>query len=191
MGAGHATANIPHYNRSFPYPTRATKSVTGNPTSTSAWTTPCPWEAEGVWRWSDAKQTAIVLQEDYFVKGVQGRKVDFYLDCYWPFVRKWEAMVARRTDKGKGKMRMVEAIPNEFCPDWPEDARPKNMVYAPHWWGPSKVTELTSRYDLNALFKKQFGNVTVNVQGLSRVSIYHIQPSDITGRVRDEMPVLG
>lgn len=26
------------------------------------------------------------------------------------------------------------------------------------------------RYDLNALFKKQFGTMTVNVQGLSRVS---------------------
>lgn len=33
------------------------------------------------------------------------------------------------------------------------------MVYTPHW------------YDLNALFNKAFGDFTVNVQGLSRVSL--------------------
>lgn len=34
------------------------------------------------------------------------------------------------------------------------------MVYAPHW------------YDLDGLFRKAFGDFTVNVQGLSRVRIY-------------------
>jgi hypothetical protein len=32
------------------------------------------------------------------------------------------------------------------------------MVFSPHW------------YDLDALFRKEFGNFTVNVQALSRVS---------------------
>lgn len=34
------------------------------------------------------------------------------------------------------------------------------MVFAPHW------------YDLNALFNKAFGNMSVNVQGLAKVRSY-------------------
>ena len=139
MGAGHPTPGVPHYSRSFPYPTRRSRRVVGNPTSTSAWTTPCPWEAEGVWRWSNEKKKPFVLQENYFVKGPKGRPVDFYQDHYWPFVRRWQAMVDRKLEKGKGKMRMLEAIPNQFCPEWPEDARPDNFVYAPHWSANSRT----------------------------------------------------
>jgi hypothetical protein len=36
-------------------------------------------------------------------------------------------------------------------------------------WSGEIVQSADSRYDLNALFKKQMGNMTVNVQGLSRV----------------------
>jgi hypothetical protein len=36
--------------------------------------------------------------------------------------------------------------------------------------GESDTNGTDTRYDLNALFKKQFGFMTVNVQGLSRVS---------------------
>ena len=47
----------------------------------------------------------------------------------------------------------------KLCPtSWAREHQPKNMVYAPHW------------YDLNALFAKAFGDFTVNVQGISRVS---------------------
>lgn len=46
----------------------------------------------------------------------------------------------------------------QYCPDWPEDVRPQEkLVFSPHW------------YDLNALFNKSFGFMTVNVQGLARV----------------------
>ncbi|WVR08558.1 hypothetical protein IAU60_005613 [Kwoniella sp. DSM 27419] len=158
MGAGHPTPKVPVYTRSFPFPTRATSTVTGNPEGASAWgTKSCPWEKEGVWRWSDAKKQAVALQEDYFTKNRRGEKVDFYQDFYYPFVKKWEQVIATRSKGKEAKMmRMVEAIPNEFCPEWDEEDRPNNMVYAPHW------------YDLNALFKKQFGFMTVDVQGLSR-----------------------
>jgi hypothetical protein len=47
---------------------------------------------------------------------------------------------------------------------WPEHYRPKEMIYAPHW------------YDLNALFTKSFGFMTVNVQGLSRVRSTYLTP---------------
>ncbi|WWD20684.1 hypothetical protein CI109_105160 [Kwoniella shandongensis] len=163
MGAGHPTPKVPVYTRSFPFPTRISSHTTGNTTSASAWASgSCPWEKEGVWRWSEAKGQAVALQEDYFTKSKRkGEKVDFYKDHYFPFVKKWEEVVQRASSKGKAlagglKARMVEAVPNEYCPEWEESSRPINMVYAPHW------------YDLNALFKKQFGFMTVNVQGLSR-----------------------
>jgi hypothetical protein len=59
---------------------------------------------------------------------------------------------------GEKKIVFVEPIPNEFCPrswDLPEH-QPPQMVFAPHW------------YDLNALFSKVFGDLSINVQGLSR-----------------------
>ena len=155
MGAGHPTEKVPHYTRSFPFPTRINKYVTGNPNSVSAWTIQCPFEEAGAWRWSSAKSKAVVLQDDFFKKDSTGRKIDFYTDFYWPFVRRWNDVVGNAG--GRDKAKMVEVIPNEFCPVWPEDARPDKLVYAPHW------------YDLNTMFKKEFGNFTVNVQGLSRV----------------------
>jgi len=133
LGSGHPT-KVPHYTRSFPFPTKVSKHVTANTTSTSAWITPCPWEAAGVWRWSEQKSRPVGLQEDYFTKNASGRKVDFYQDFYWPFVKRWEAVVGAKAKSKKSElMRMVEAVPNEFCPDWPQDARPENLVYAPHW----------------------------------------------------------
>jgi hypothetical protein len=131
MGSGHKTSRVPHYTRSFPYPTRVNRHVEGNPTGTSAWTTQCPWQEAGAWRWSDAKEKPIALQEDFFTKDSTGRKIDFYKDFFWPFVRRWEQTVANAG--GQSKLRMVEVIPNEFCPEWPEDARSEHLVYAPHW----------------------------------------------------------
>ncbi|WWC98544.1 hypothetical protein V866_005436 [Kwoniella sp. B9012] len=162
MGAGRPTSDVPVYKRSFPYPTVISKYTTANPEGVPAWKKGregCIWEKEGIWRWSDNKKQAIALQEDYFTKDRKGDKVDFYQDFYFPFVKKWNEIVASKQktrEDGDQLMRMVEMIPNEFCPEYEEGKRPDNMVYAPHW------------YDLNALFKKQFGFMTVNVQGLSR-----------------------
>jgi hypothetical protein len=142
--------------------------VLANPTSTPAWKKKdCIWEREGVWRWSEQRKEGIALQDDYFSKNQNGDKIDFYRDCYFPLVEKWNKRI------GGKKMKMVAPIPNEFCPTWPRSSRPDNFVYAPHWYIQhpcSRDSELTIRYDLNALFKKQFGTLSINVQGLSRVS---------------------
>lgn len=131
MGAGHPTPDVAHYVRSFPYPTMKSHTVTANPTSACAWSNgECPWEKEGVWRWSQAKNQAIALQEDYFGKDRKGRKIEFYRDFYFPFVKRWEKVIGKGA---KGKARMVGVIPNESCPDWPAADRPGNFVYAPHW----------------------------------------------------------
>lgn len=131
MGAGHPT-RIPHYVRSWPYPTKCNKMVIGNETGANAWTEKrCIWEREGVWRWSDQRKEGIALQDDYFVKSRDGNKVDFYRDHYFPFVKKWNERIGQT--KAGEKMRMVCPIPNEFCPTWPLDSRPTRFVYSPHW----------------------------------------------------------
>lgn len=137
MGAGHPTPCVPIYTRTFPWPTRHSSTVVGNPTGATVWQSAgptageCPWARAGVWRWSAKKNAPVVLQEDYFAKDRVGRKVDFYSDFYYPFVQRWEAVVKARQP---AKCRMVEAVPNEFCPEWPESARPGNFVYTPHWY---------------------------------------------------------
>ena len=83
-----------------------------------------------MWRWSEQKQKAVGLQGDYFCKDRKGKRVDFYEDFYFPFVRRWEEVVAKWMG---GKARMVEGLPNEFCPTWLEADRPKNLVFSPHW----------------------------------------------------------
>lgn len=134
LGAGHPT-KIPHYTRSFPFPTRKTSTVLANKAEASAWKDKqCIWEREGVWRWSEQRKEGIALQDDYFSKNRNGKKVNFYQDCYFPFIVKWNERIGQT--KGGSKMRMVGPVPNEFCPEWPESSRPGNLVYSPHWYIP-------------------------------------------------------
>ncbi|EIW69938.1 hypothetical protein TREMEDRAFT_38611 [Tremella mesenterica DSM 1558] len=158
LGAGHPT-QITIWRRSFPWPTIPGGTIIANPDGISTWRTDgpskgqCPWETEGVWRWSEEKKRGMSMQGDYFSKDRNGRKVEWHRDFYFPFVKRFDEVMAGR---GPKKARMVEALPNELCPEWPDDSRPRNMVFAPHW------------YDLDALFKKKFRSFTVNVQGLSK-----------------------
>jgi hypothetical protein len=73
---------------------------------------------------------AMAMQEDYFAKNRSGKPVDFYRDFYFPFVKKWEEIVDRRA---KGKAKLVEPVPNEYCPEWPQESRPRGFVFSPHW----------------------------------------------------------
>jgi len=138
LGSGHPT-KIPFYVRAFPFPTRQSGTVLANSTSVSAWKDhgKCIWEKEGVWRWSEQKKEGVALQDDYFSKNRNGEEVNFYRDCYFPFVQKWNKRIGGR------KMKMVGPIPNEFAPTWPQESRPDNFVFAPHWYVPlHKAAEL-------------------------------------------------
>jgi hypothetical protein len=127
LGAGHPT-KVANYVRSFPFPTRKSGTVLANSSAASAWKNgQCIWEREGVWRWSAQRKEGIALQDDYFAKDRKGNKVDFYNDCYFPFIEKWNKRI------GGKKMRMIAPIPNEFTPPWPESSRPDHFVYSPHW----------------------------------------------------------
>ncbi|KNZ71680.1 hypothetical protein J132_07592 [Termitomyces sp. J132] len=161
LGAGHPTA-VGAWTRSFPMPTRRTSFVVLNPHGRSVWRLDgpsggkCIWELHNVWGWDKNRDEGVLLRENYFKSNpATGKKVDWYTDFYFPFLKKWTERV--RGASAPEKIIFTEAIPNEFCPtSWTPDHRVPNMAYAPHW------------YDLNALFAKAFGEFTVNVQGLSR-----------------------
>ena len=90
----------------------------------------CVWEMHGVWGYDVLKKEGVVLRENYFVKHpMTGKKVipsplgffaaahidqvDWYLDFYFPFVRKWAERVSKYTSNGKHKLLFLEPIPNE------------------------------------------------------------------------------
>ncbi|KAJ9121910.1 hypothetical protein QFC24_004492 [Naganishia onofrii] len=182
LGSGHPI-EVPVYTRAWPFPSRWTHNVVLNEAKESAWlassagddATPseCAWAREGVWAWNQDRQRPTVLKEGYFSKfpcrpngwreGIQsqekclreeGGKAEFYRDFYWPFVARWQELIRSKSEEGK--MVHVETVPNQFCPDWPDNIRPKNLVFSPHW------------YDLNVLFNKSFGFMSLNVQGLAK-----------------------
>lgn len=112
-GDGHATPDVAVYTRSWPVPTRRTGSmVLPLEESARAWLdgVQCAWEREAVWMWDREQRRAVVLKEGYFSRAAEGRRVDFYADFYWPFVRRWEGMVQ---SLARGKMMHVEGVPNE------------------------------------------------------------------------------
>ncbi|PPQ65139.1 hypothetical protein CVT24_003229 [Panaeolus cyanescens] len=161
LGAGHPTL-VSTWTRSFPMPTRHTSTTLLNTAKVKAWRQDgptsgrCLWEYHDVWRWSNKSNKAVSLREHYFsVHPDTGKQVDWYTDYYFPLAMRWSDRA--RKVSSDSKLVFLEPIPNEFCPEtWKPELRPKNMVYAPHW------------YDLNALFSKAFGDFSVNVQGLSR-----------------------
>lgn len=187
LGSGYAQ-EVPYYVKSWPWPTRISHRTVVDPKGRSAWlscdsTTPvdrprglgsCVWRAHGVWDWDEQKQSPVVLQKDYFDRdhrpGREGNRIEWYRDCYAPFVLKFSQRVSRRYP---AHLSFVEPLPNQFLPPWqPEPKqdlqqqfktdrvidleRPQSLVYAPHF------------YDLNVLFSKIHTAMSVNVQGLAR-----------------------
>ena len=72
----------------------------------------------------------------------------------------------------------------QFCPkSWTPERRIPQMVFSPHW------------YDLDALFRKEFGRFTANVQALSRVSKKQMCSFIVTyqnaGHIRSQGILLG
>ncbi|KAH6903281.1 cytoplasmic protein [Coprinopsis sp. MPI-PUGE-AT-0042] len=201
LGSGYPTS-VPHYERSFPFPTKLAGHELLNTNKQKAWRPDgptqgkCIWELHNVWGFDRNKNEAVILQESYFrVHPKTKETVDWYTDFYFPFIQQWEGKLRRIVSPNK--MMFAEPIPNEFCPSsWTPERRPSNMVYAPHW------------YDLNALFSKSFGDFSVNVQGLSRGMFlpkalywgqkgvrdnYSVQIGNIVGKAREslgETPVI-
>jgi glycosyl hydrolase family 5 len=177
--------DVDYYVKSWPFPTRVSHRSRVDPKGRSAWLSAghdanhgmgkCVWRAHGVWDWDEATKTPQVLQDDYFETdhrpGRAGVKLEWYRDCYAPFLKRFSDRVSRRSSS---TWCFVEPIPNEFMPRWPgagdvlpatksrpqqiaiDTQRPRNFIFAPHF------------YDLNVLFAKYHSWMSVNVQGLSR-----------------------
>lgn len=73
LGAGHPVV-VPHYTRSWPFPTRKTKDVLVNREGVKVWREDgptqgeCVWAKQGVWGWDKKKNEAVVLREKFFTK---------------------------------------------------------------------------------------------------------------------------
>lgn len=192
LGSGYKQ-EVPFYVKSWPFPTRRSHISTVDPLGRSAWRKgtgmgECVWRAHGAWQWDSQKQQAVVLCEDFFSHdprpGKGKERIEWYRDCYAPFVSRFSARLHRTH---KHLQCFVEPIPNEFFPPWSHPdtiarldeqdrailmkasfdqqyavktfistLRPSHFVYAPHF------------YDLNVLFSKVHGVMSVDVQALSR-----------------------
>lgn len=203
LGSGYKQ-DVKFYVKSWPVPTRVSHTATIDPQGKSCWLSSsapsgevdkfgvglgtCLWRAHGVWQWDESKQVPVVLQYDYFEKdhrqGREGQRIEWYRNCFAPFLRRFTDRVSRNTSG----FTFVEPIPNEFIPPWiparviqdptlaaqykdaaytqkyatrtlidtPRPGGESHFVYAPHF------------YDLNLLFGKMHTWMSVNVQGLSR-----------------------
>lgn len=188
LGSGYPQ-QVPYYVKSWPWPTRQSHQTLVDPKGRAAWLTGsgtdavadrprgmgrCVWRAHGVWDWDEQKSCPVVLKRDYFDHdhrpGREAHKIEWYRDCYAPFVLKFTERVSGRFQK---HLSFVEPLPNQFMPPWQAENRevlqkrhqtgtavdldrPQNLVYAPHF------------YDLNVLFSKVHTSMSVNVQGLAR-----------------------
>ncbi|GAA95241.1 glycoside hydrolase family 5 protein [Mixia osmundae IAM 14324] len=153
LGEGYAQ-DVPFYEASFPEPTALSHYAHVDPKGKRAWSSECIWRQHGVWEWNTGTQQPVCLRKDYFERDPQTHKViEWYSQCWWPFLRRFSVRMQKIQS---GWLCFAAGIPNEFSPTWPQAERPKNLVYAPHW------------YDLHSLFGKAHGNFTVDVQSLSR-----------------------
>lgn len=184
---------IPFYVKSWPFPTRRSHNSIVDPMGKSAWSPDkgmgeCIWRAHGAWQWDKQREQPVILSEDHFTHdprpGKGKREIEWYRDCYAPFVQR---ICDRIGKKHKHLHCFVEPIPNEFFPPWSSSKtldnlnqsdrkelaeaslaqeyavktyintpRPSRFIYAPHF------------YDLNVLFSKIHGHMSVDVQSLSR-----------------------
>ncbi|KAM0787111.1 hypothetical protein ACM66B_006366 [Microbotryomycetes sp. NB124-2] len=158
LGSGHPVV-IDHYGPRFPVTAVTHQVLLSPPSGRTAWKqgTECIWKEHGLWEWQANKGDigeAVSLRNEYFKKDPQtGKDVEWYRDFYWPFCRAFSERIQTVQPDWNA---LVGPIPNEFCPKWPIEDRPQNLIFAPHW------------YDLQALFSKSLGHMSANVQGLSR-----------------------
>jgi len=184
---------IPFYVKSWPFPTRRSHNSIVDPMGKSAWLSDkglgeCIWRAHGAWQWDKQREQPVVLCEDFFTHdprpGKGKKEIEWYRDCYAPFIQRLSERIGRTH---KHLHCFVEPIPNEFFPPWSNPGilakldqanrdelaeaslmqdyavktyidipRPARFIYAPHF------------YDLNVLFSKIHGSMSVDVQSLSR-----------------------
>ncbi|PWN28423.1 glycoside hydrolase [Jaminaea rosea] len=209
LGEGHKQM-VPYYVKTWPWPTRRSHWSEVDPKGRKCWLASrdsepagCLWARHGAWKWNASSRRAEVLRRDYFTHDPRprdmapdtaGQPVEWYRDCYVPFVRRFADRMRR--NHGDALQVWFEPIPNEYHPPWP----PASLALAPDSDAQAREdlaaisrastgqryasqVDLTSSqlsrpenivysphfYDLNVLFGKVFnGWFSVDVQALSR-----------------------
>ncbi|KAI8910703.1 glycoside hydrolase superfamily [Powellomyces hirtus] len=155
LGAG-IPQEIDVYVKSWPWPTRKDHKKIVNEVKVSAWLPgkECIWKSHGVWSLDPTTHLPRTSHPDYFTHRRDGTPINFYTDCYVPFIKRFTHSILAVDPT---LLVFFEPIPNEDPPQLRREDDHAQLVYSPHW------------YDLKVLFNKAFNSrVTHDVQGLSR-----------------------
>ncbi|KAK7908993.1 hypothetical protein PG985_014871 [Apiospora marii] len=101
----------------------------------------CVWLSHGVWSWDEKRKKAVIHDDDYFERDHRPGREGERLEWYRDC---WAPFLLKFSERKYATKTVIAT------------KRPQNLVYAPHF------------YDLNVLFSKAHGLMSVNVQGLSR-----------------------
>jgi hypothetical protein len=192
LGDGHSL-EIPYYIPSFPQPTKIARYELVNKAKERAWAKdkPCIWREHGVWEWDEKSQRPVPLRQSYFSNNPQtGQPIDWYRDCWYPFLQKFQTRVAGDSSRRQAWMTFAAGIPNEvrllgiyfmrkadclhqFTPPWPRELQPVNFVSAPHWYD---LHSLFSKVGLLAYVKRR--HLLTMTCGLSRLETSHLMYKD-------------
>ncbi|KAK8029525.1 hypothetical protein PG993_010816 [Apiospora rasikravindrae] len=59
----------------------------------------CLWLSHGVWSWDEQNKAPVIHQNDYFERnhrpGREGQALEWYRDCWTPFLLKFSERVSR------------------------------------------------------------------------------------------------
>ncbi|KAJ3122493.1 hypothetical protein HK098_002791 [Nowakowskiella sp. JEL0407] len=176
------------WTRSWPWPTRRTKTVIMNERNETCWLKEgCIWRKHGVWDVDPSTGKVQLLKPDYFTQNqLTKQPISFNQDCYLPFIYKFRDAILSVNEKW---LVFFEPLPNEVPPDMYEFERMNNSQKYANGNAKQKSSQKgnTKRtpqqtpidknknmvyaphwYDLKALFSKQFdGIITHDVQGLA------------------------
>ncbi|PWW75721.1 Glycoside Hydrolase Family 5 protein [Tuber magnatum] len=149
LAAGIPTS-IGYFSRSWPHPSRRSRSEVLNKECKSAW---LPgrrdiWQGEGVFTIDDGKVKLGPRGDSYFTTNPRtSDRIDFEKDCYVPFLRSFMQSVGDAV-KGynAGRWMFIEPVPNLGPPVWgdggAENPAEQSICYSPHW------------YDIRVLYEK-------------------------------------
>jgi len=167
LAAGVPTS-VPYFSRSWPHPSKITRTDVLNEDHVTAWLPGAPdiWQDERVFAISPSGTAELGPKGvSYFLNHpITGARVDFEADFYVPFVRSFHHAVVGAAAGGKaGTWLFVEPVPNLGPPAWTSSRSPAGrgeddfICYSPHW------------YDIRALYEKRL-SYTVSFDVLSLAS---------------------
>ena len=186
---------VPYYKPSFPHPTAISHHVLLNEKRERAWEEgkSCIWRDHGVWEWDRKAKKPVVLRQTFFERDPRtGEKYDWYRNAWIPFLVKFRQRMVNGSSRRGQWMIFAAGIPNEVttCNSFSSKSLAKLSLIACNTLAKKSAARkpdfisafLRSArsffegkgyiqiddHEANSL-QQSFGNITFNVQGLSRV----------------------